>query len=126
MRAMRRWLLIALLFVLPLQFSWAAAAAYCGHEPAPARTHTGHHAHAHAASVADASQAQSDGVAKAQASPSGVDHDCGFCHLGCAQPLPSQAPSLPLGARDTIAAPATPSFASRGPDHPDRPDWRLA
>ena len=45
---MRRWLLIALLFVLPLQMVWAAAAPYCAHEAKLSATkHFGHHEHEH-------------------------------------------------------------------------------
>lgn len=42
---MRRRLAIVLLALLPLQFSWAAVASYCGHETQAATGHFGHHGH---------------------------------------------------------------------------------
>ena len=47
---MRRWLTVFLLFLLPLQLSWAVAATYCAHEADPAVNHIGHHQHRHEAS----------------------------------------------------------------------------
>ena len=44
---MRRWLSILMLTLLPLQFSWAAVAAYCGHETGQHAEHLGHHEHQH-------------------------------------------------------------------------------
>lgn len=46
---MRRCLVLVLLLWLPLQFSWAAAAGYCGHEQRKGAAHFGHHAHQHRA-----------------------------------------------------------------------------
>ena len=37
-----------MLALLPLQFSWAAVAAYCGHETGQHAEHLGHHEHRHA------------------------------------------------------------------------------
>ena len=45
---MRRWFAILMLALLPLQFSWAAVAAYCGHETGQHAEHLGHHEHRHA------------------------------------------------------------------------------
>ena len=42
---MRRWLLIFLVFLLPLQYSWAMSAAYCAHEQDAQTQHWGHHEH---------------------------------------------------------------------------------
>jgi hypothetical protein len=117
---MRRWLTLLLLFVLPAQFSWAAAAAYCQHEPATAAvSHIGHHSHVHKAGKTD--KTEKSGVAKLAA-----DNDCGYCHLSFAKPLPPLALQFGADARVTRDAAATPAFRSRGPDHPERPNWRIA
>ena len=56
---MRRWLAVFLLILLPLQLSWAVAAAYCGHDGqvegavitgsdgGAMPPHVGHHEHRH-------------------------------------------------------------------------------
>lgn len=119
---MRRWLAIFLLTLLPLQFSWAAAAGYCAHESRAQGSHLGHHQHAHV---------QSDGTADA-ASPSADDDsrvganlhpDCGQCHgLGVGLPMPLVAMAGPVTVRD--AAPLTAAGRLlRATAPPDRPQW---
>lgn len=47
---MRRWVFAFLLFVVPFQLVWGAAAPYCAHEAAAsAKKHFGHHEHKHQA-----------------------------------------------------------------------------
>ncbi|WP_315128913.1 hypothetical protein [Comamonas antarctica] len=75
---MRRFLLIFMLCLLPLQWSWAAAARVCEHERAAA--HFGHHEHQHGAgaaleSAALESDADASGHAALQPHP-----DCHTCH----------------------------------------------
>jgi hypothetical protein len=125
---MRRWLLVLLLFVLPLQFAWAGAAGYCQHEQEAKTWHLGHHSHEHAdgqGATAKASQAvpdsDSDGDA---AAPLGLDHgDCSVCHLGCAKPFANAMPDCTLDLRQHFASPAPPRPAALGADRIDRPNW---
>jgi len=76
---MRRLLLIFLVVLLPLQFAWAGAAAYCSHEQADSQQeytwHFGHHAHEH---KADNSHDDSARPAKSAKLPDG---DCNACHF---------------------------------------------
>lgn len=75
---MKRLFAILLMLILPLQFSFAAASAYCEDEVAVVTTeHYGHHDHgdAHAPVKPDADE-KSAGHA-----------ECGVCHLGCAKLL---------------------------------------
>ncbi|MBF8178743.1 MAG: cobalt-zinc-cadmium resistance protein [Burkholderiaceae bacterium] len=44
-QTVKKLLIILMLLALPLQFTWAAAAAYCQHENATAGAHFGHHKH---------------------------------------------------------------------------------
>lgn len=89
---MRRFLLIVLMLVLPLQWSWAAAASLCGHEGAPAARHFGHHQHEHhgAAAGHDAGKGSKAGKSEGADKKAGLgslaaDPDCGVCHgLGAA------------------------------------------
>ena len=75
--AMKRYLAIFLLVLLPLQFSWAAMAGYCQHETGVTAKHPGHHSHDHA--YADHQESSKNTPQSA-----GMDHDCAACHLGCA------------------------------------------
>ncbi|CAM3601221.1 cation efflux protein, CzcI family [Paracidovorax anthurii] len=115
---MRRWLLIFLLTVLPLQFTWAEAAGYCAHEPTAASQHFGHHVHQHDGSAGASHDASFSGDA---------DQDCGACHAGCAIALIAR--SLP-GAQ-VIRAEHVPQAQGMPlappPALPERPNWpRLA
>ena len=120
---MRRWLAIFLLTLLPLQFSWAAAAGYCAHESRVQSRHLGHHQHEHL---------PDGGSADASADPSADDDsrvganvhpDCGQCHgLGVGLPMPLVAMAGPVTVRD--AAPLTASGRLlRATAPPDRPQW---
>jgi hypothetical protein len=118
---MRRWWSLLLVFLLPLQFTLAAAAAYCQHEAHPQAQHFGHHAHVHHEhhDAVDASQ-------PAKAGQGAADLDCGVCHLSTAQPV-----SMQFALAAAVIAPDVPQAAihplrSRDPDRLERPDWRLA
>lgn len=89
---MKRLVLIVLLCMVPLQFAWAAAGAYCAHEEGRAAQHFGHHAHQHEGGA----QAKAD-AAKLPA----ADADCDVCH------------HLFAGAIDS--APAAPGLPQRAP-----------
>lgn len=120
LRGMRRWLVVFLLALLPLQLSWAAVAAYCQHEKAPSQAeHFGHHEHEHH----DQGAAQAQDAKKA---PSAVDNDCGTCHLGHAQTLLSDAPAMAPPALPPRVARHDALPGSHVPALPDRPDRRLA
>lgn len=82
---MARWLLIVLMFALPTQFIWAAAAVYCEHEETPTSFHVGHHSHTHANPQSQATDSSLDLLAGGTAFAS--DHaDCSYCHVIAAQP----------------------------------------
>lgn len=118
--AMRRLVALFLLILLPLQFSWALAAAYCQHEAAPSTQHFGHHDHRHDAHVAADSTPETK-------LPGAADNDCSVCHTGCVAALldtatPSVAASVSVVA-DLLPAPPAAVPAPR----PERPNWhRLA
>jgi hypothetical protein len=120
--AMRRWLAIFLMLLLPLQFSWAAVANYCGHETDAVADYVGHHGHAthdHGSKVADAGDiAKTDG---SSTPASGVD--CGHCHgyCVCLIDLPSSVQPLPLGVAPSHLGDAP--AAEHIPAQPERPQW---
>ena len=126
---MRRFLAIVLLTLLPLQFSWAAVANYCGHETEAAARHLGHHEHQHQAGAdthaglaADA-DADVDTDADRDKAPSAMDLDCGHCHgfCGAMLTLPAVIPGAPN------APPPRATFDEDGAAHistrPERPQW---
>jgi hypothetical protein len=112
---MKKFFLILLLLVLPLQMSWAAASAYCQHEQDQTARHLGHHGHEHQ-DKAEQPPAKKD---------AGQPHsDCNFCHgIGQASfPIDS---ALPLLRPGSAAVPPSPfHYSSHIPDGPKRPDWR--
>jgi hypothetical protein len=132
----RRFLIVFLLAMLPLQFSWAAVASYCAHETQGAG-HFGHHEHDHAHHVSassdvgpaaaltpDASPTPDEtGGAEADKAPGAMDLDCGHCHGTCCVMLP-----LPLGLPGALST-APPGAAldetdgSQAPTRPERPQW---
>jgi hypothetical protein len=120
---MRRWLLVFLMALLPLQLSWAAVAAYCQHEQAPTQAaHFGHHEHQH----------HDQGAAKAKEghgdkkAPLTGDDDCGTCHLGHVQTLLGDAPAAAPPALPPRVARHGALHGSHIPALPERPDRRLA
>ena len=128
---MRRWLAILMLTLLPLQFSWAAVASYCGHETQAGMAHFGHHDHQHHADASDGAGLDTDpttitdvnsdaGDGKA---PGAMDLDCGHCHGTCSMMLHLLS-SLP-GPLST--APPSATFDETGgahaPTRPERPQW---
>jgi hypothetical protein len=124
---MRRWLQIFLLFLLPLQFSWAASAAYCQHERDVQPRHWGHHEHEPEAGSHGNAQAD-DTQQSPAAQPNAMLGDCAACHLGHAQHLaatPQEGDRLPALARALRAMP-TEHFVSHISEVPVRPARPLA
>ncbi|MCU0767916.1 MAG: hypothetical protein MUD07_00505 [Burkholderiaceae bacterium] len=119
--AMRRWLAVLLLVLLPLQFSWAAAANYCGHHSGAAADQFSPHDHVfhHHGDAVDTGVADlADG---ALTSESGVDS--GHCHGYCVGmldvptlPLPMSVGSTPPSLHDT---PSDEHVSAK----PERPQW---
>ena len=116
---MRRCFVIILLALLPLQFSWAAVAAYCGHESDAQAQHFGHHEHQHdEAANPETGAAQPPGKAIVS-----VDLDCGQCHGYCAAlPLPTDDLPLLVDASRPVA-PAEGAARTLAPCPPERPQW---
>ena len=121
-----RALLLALLLVLPLQFSWAATARYCGHEPAQAQPegqHPGHHSHQHRKVPGQAAQSSGWAIAGNAASQL-PDADCGFCHASVAPYVLTQSRSHAAAHLDQdFVSGHGPAFSSRADHRIDRPNW---
>jgi len=113
---MKRYLVIFLLVLLPLQFSWAAMVSYCQHESGVAAKHPGHHTHDHASA-----DHQESGKNSSQSV--GMDHDCATCHMGCSAALVSDLGKTTVAASNDhpLHLQVIPSQLSR--ERPERPQW---
>lgn len=115
---MKRWISILFLVLLPLQFGWAAASAYCQHETGAAARHFGHHEHQHRAAwgvdESDKSSGQQAGV---------VHADCAGCHASSVAVM--HEPLLLPDASVSIASAPSPrdARAAGHPSEPELPNW---
>lgn len=111
---MRRIFTYLLLIVTLLQFNWAAAAAYCGHETGAAAKHFGHHEHKHSTSdqAKPAKESKATNLAHA---------DCEMCHFGSSAPSFEVLIALSNPSSQTVLAEPM-EHASHIPSLPDRPD----
>jgi hypothetical protein len=120
---MKKILLILLLFVIPFQFSWAAAAVYCQHE-AGSSSHFGHHSHQHKVQDQDQNKAK-DSKTDAAKSLEKYHGDCESCHLfSHASLISAFAEPARLDAQGHLQ-PRPRSYRSHIPAPPKRPDWLL-
>jgi hypothetical protein len=124
---MRRWLSIFLLVLLPAQFSWAAIAAYCGHEADAAVQHFGHHQHPDHG-LQHAEEHGNAGTAGGDESAAVLDIDCGHCHCQCTGILvPLARAACANTASGRPAAGADLPSPGHPPIPPERHQWlRLA
>lgn len=114
LRAVRRWLSILLLVLLPLQFAWAQAADYDVHGSGSHEMHFGHHDHDHGEPT-DAPDGGAGGS---------IDADGHHCHGQCTA-MP--APVCLVAAVMSSTSPAVRIDAHSGalaPPRPERPQWR--
>ena len=113
---MKKLLLILLLTILPIQYSWSMAAVYCQHE-SETTSHFGHHGHQHQ-SLSDEGGDHGKPAKKAHG-------DCEVCHHAVQASAPAaDAPLMAAGAR-TYASPLPSQYLSYIAEGPPRPNWTL-
>ncbi|MEQ1813466.1 MAG: hypothetical protein ABL860_03315 [Candidatus Nitrotoga sp.] len=116
---MRRFIILSLLCLLPVQISWAEVAGYCGHEQDKATQHFGHHNNEH-----KASPGALDGSTASDQDGSNSSHD--HCHLSSFLGVLSEytfSMHTPLQLsihRDNQ------SYSFLAADKPARPNWLIA
>lgn len=115
----RRYLILFLVFLLPLQVSWAAVANYCGHEQQTTTAHFGHHQdeHQHSTTLSDNTDNDRQPVDKYSF---GHDHNhlSGFIALLLTESaIHDPVPSSQLLPDDIPALPSLP------PGRLERPNW---
>lgn len=104
-------MLILLLTILPIQYSWSMAAVYCQHEASKV-AHFGHHGHEHQAQAGD-----EDG---GKLSKHG---DCEVCHHAVQASAPFAEAVLTAAPAVVYAPPSALHYHSYIADGPPRPDW---
>ena len=111
---MSRILILFFAMLLPLQFAWAGAYAYCQHETNEVQAkHFGHHVHVHKGEVKKSSD-----------SKLAADADCASCHASGAAAITTKVDGHDFAATsvsaEVAASPAVTSALARAPD---RPQW---
>lgn len=115
-RAMRRWLIVSMMLLMQVQFVWAAAAAYCGHEPSTAASaHFGHHEHRHQGAELQGADEAGKGIAS-------LHLDCESCHFGTSVNLPSTPILIAELSELGFCCERGPSYTSHVTSTPERPD----
>ena len=120
---MRRWLLIFIVVLLPLQLSWAAVASYCQHESDTAITsqHLGHHEHQHEADAAPSATEHTS--ANTTTATGAVDVDCGTCHAGCSTPMLQSLTLVMAKLSPALHSTSALRLSSQPASLPERPNW---
>ncbi len=116
---MKRWLLILLIALLPVQFSWAAVGAYCGDEHEASEDHAFH------GNKAGPSAQTSDGTHGPDVDADrSLDIECGkHCH-GHLTSMPAGTPDEEVEARQSPLIGDHAVLALRQPEvRPERPQW---
>ena len=115
---MRRWVFAFLLFVVPFQLVWGAAAPYCAHEVSTsAKKHFGHHEHKHQAGGEIVSATDDVG------DTTGAFHaDCESCHLGCSAFMAEATPAVGALPNGDAIRQTERCYDSHIPASPLRPD----
>ncbi len=117
MMKLKRFFLLLMLFVVPLQMSWAVESNYCQHETGKAAQHFGHHAHTH--------QSQPDDDSK-NSPLSKIDKDCSYCHMSNISIFSSSFSLPPILVTAEVGVVNTISISFSSPDRPERPKWAFA
>lgn len=111
---MRRFLVLLMLCLLPLQISWAAVAEYCGHEQGKAAHHFGHHDEEHKVSPDNPNGGKQPGQ-------SGMGHD--HCHLSGFQGILSTFTLTACNFSQPSLHCDDGPYSHLAPDRPERPKW---
>ena len=111
-RAMKRFLLVLLMFLLPVLVAWAVAGSYCTHEQSAETPHFGHHFHIHQPQSDDGSQV-----------PLKLHPDCSSCHASTVGMLNGDAQIADVAAPSATCSQPFLLPSSAPPVEPERPKW---
>lgn len=124
---MKKIFLIVMLFLLPLQYSWAMVASYDAHVTQNAQAHFGHHEHQALDSHALDSHADNNDLADNDKSDKNTQkakiHDhFGYSHLSSGELLSCNLPTFTSEAKQFSIQYLFTYFSSPN-YHPERPNW---
>lgn len=119
-RSVKNIIFIVLLLIMPLQSSWAVAAAYCQPENEVKTSHFGHHDHQHEHQHA---QAAGDADNAGDESANLNSPDCLDCHGAYNGITVSSFAAPPPGPVAEPPAAAASSLTSASPSRPEKPQW---
>lgn len=106
---MKRWLLVLLCIVLPLQQAWASAVGLCGEHEAPAALHCLEHGDAE--------------LDAAEPALPGLDPGCEHCQAHGAPLIPMLVLALDTERADETVDAAPPHTPTPPRARPERPNW---
>jgi hypothetical protein len=114
---MRRWFLIFLVVLFPMQLSWAAAGRYCHLESGTTAQHAENHEHQHQDDVELTDGASHDVTGT-------TDADSGHCHTGgCTAMLLQSMALLTVSLSSNAHSTPAQSLSSHPASPPERPNW---
>ena len=119
---MKKLFLIMMMFLLPLQYTWAMVASYDTHSPQDTQAHFGHHEHQSSDnhnSNNDLVDADETGKS-AQTAQNHVHY--GFSHLSCGEVLGYELPIFDL-AKPLLLSHYLFNHHSPPSYQPERPNW---
>jgi hypothetical protein len=126
----RKIFLIFMLFLLPLQYTWAMAANYDIHNAQDSEAHFGHHEHQssenhHNTTDLDTSDLADDNEGDTNTQTAKCHIHCGFLHLSCAEVL---SHDLSIFAPESKKFSIQYLFNYHSPPiyQPERPNWLAA
>lgn len=113
----RKLFIIFILFLVPLQVTWASVVSYCQHESGVTANHTGHHdVSVHTVSLDEVDSAATDAATSAHS-------DCGACHIGCLVAQVGKTHHFAEGAVESHAFTYDLRFSSPPSQRLERPRW---
>ncbi len=115
-----------MLFLLPLQYTWAIAANYDIHNAQDSQAHFGHHEHQttlnHKANHSDIIDLASDNEGDTNKKTAKCHVHCGFLHLSCLELLSHDLPSFTSEANQYLNQYAF-NYQSPPTHALERPNW---
>jgi hypothetical protein len=130
---MRKIFLIFMLFLLPLQYTWAIVTNYDTHNDQDSQAHFGHHEHQdehpasvnHKANHSDIIDVASDNEGDTNTQTAKVHDHFGFLHLSCLELLSHDLPSF-IPETNHYLNQYTFNYHSPPANELERPNWMAA
>lgn len=122
---MKKIFLILLLFLLPLQYTWAMVAGYDTHDAQDTEIHFGHHEHDSVDNHTDNTDLIGDNESDSQTQTTKIHEHFGFLHISSGEVL---SHDLPIFVAEAKQPAFQYLFTYHSPPNyqPERPNWLAA